>query len=140
LAAVWLQTAPVADQGGEITGLSRANLAQTVVDMTVKPHVAGSAQQLLVRDYLIRRLEGLGLSVEIQRANGVRQTPRFDRPIAFSPVENLIAVLPGRDRSKPAVALMAHYDFGPQPNGPPTNWTILAGTHAVLGSQTLTWP
>ena len=110
LAAVWLQTAPVADQGGAITGLSRANLAQTVADMTVKPHVAGSPQQLRVRDYLVQRLEGLGLTVEIQRANGVRQTPRFDRPIAFSPVENLIAVLPGRDASKPAVALMTHYD------------------------------
>ena len=110
LAAVWLQTAPLADQGGAITGLSRANLAQTVADMTVKPHVAGSTEQLGVRDYLVRRLEGLGLTVEIQRANGVRQTPRFDRPIAFSPVENLIAVLPGRDPSKPAVALMAHYD------------------------------
>lgn len=134
LAAVWLQTAPVADHGGEITGLSRANLTQTVADMTTQPHVAGSAQQLLVRDYLVRRLEGLGLSVEVQRANGVRQTPRFDRPIAFSPVENLIAVLPGRDRSKPAVALMAHYDSVPFAPGAGDD---AAGTAALLETARL---
>ena len=134
LAAVWLQTAPVADQGGEITGLSRANLTQTVAEITTHPHVAGSAPQLLVRDYLVRRLEQLGLTVEVQRANGVRQTPRFDRPIAFSPVENLIAILPGRDRSKPAVALMAHYDSVPFAPGAGDD---AAGTAALLETARL---
>nr|QQZ51290.1 hypothetical protein JKL49_09545 [Phenylobacterium glaciei] len=35
-------------------------------------------------------------------------------------VENLIGVLPGKDRKAPALALMAHYDSVPGSPAPPT--------------------
>jgi hypothetical protein len=63
-----------------------------------------------VRDLVAGTLRGFGLQVEIQRSFAVRQTYRFGSAIAAAPVENIIAVLPGRDRSQPAVAAMAHYD------------------------------
>ncbi|QJB68888.1 M28 family peptidase [Parasphingorhabdus halotolerans] len=82
----------------------------TVAAITKAPHLAGSPEHGRVRDYLVGRLESLGLETQVQSEVGVRQSTRFEKAIAVSPVDNIIAVLPGRDRTKPAVAVMAHYD------------------------------
>jgi len=79
------------------------------------PHPAGSAADAALRDWLARRLTGLGMTVRVDPfaadqahiARNIDWGGPADRPRTLA---NLIAVLPGRDRSLPAVALMAHHD------------------------------
>lgn len=75
------------------------------------PHAVGSARNRQVRDHLIARMTALGLSPRVQRDTGV--WVRDGGLVSASDVENLIGVLPGRDRAAPALALMAHYDSAP---------------------------
>jgi hypothetical protein len=95
-----------------------------------EPHPVGSAANARVRDHLIARLQSMGLAPEVQRAAGV-YAKAFDerRRIEGGMVENVVAVLPGRDRAKPALVLMAHYDSVP---GSPGAADDAAGTAAVL--------
>ncbi|HEX7758285.1 MAG TPA: M20/M25/M40 family metallo-hydrolase, partial [Caulobacteraceae bacterium] len=78
------------------------------------PHPTGSTANAAVRDHLIRRMTELGLSPQVQRAES--HTARelgAETYVYGATVENVIGVLPGRDRALPAVALMAHYDSVP---------------------------
>lgn len=81
--------------------------------IAARPHPIGSAENARVRDALVARMTELGLSPQVRGGVGV-QSPRWakDRVVA-GPVENIVGILPGRDRSAPAVALMAHYDSVP---------------------------
>jgi hypothetical protein len=80
------------------------------------PHPVGSAANARVRDYLIARLDRLGLTPRVQRDTAFAL---FDggAVVSGADVENLIGVLPGRDRAAPALALMAHYDSAPRSPG-----------------------
>jgi hypothetical protein len=79
------------------------------------PHPAGSADDAALRDWLARRLAGLGMTVRFDRfqpdperiARNIDWGGPADRP---HELVNLVAVLPGRDSQAPAVALMAHHD------------------------------
>ncbi|HEY8616986.1 M20/M25/M40 family metallo-hydrolase [Phenylobacterium sp.] len=97
-----------------------------------EPHPMGSPANTRVRDHLVGRMAGLGLSPQVRRDDAlyVRPpppsaggSPGTETPSAYPPsivggtVENIIGVLPGRDRSLPAVALMAHYDSTPDSPG-----------------------
>lgn len=75
------------------------------------PHPIGSAQNQRVRAALTARMAALGLSPLRQDASvpDARDWDGEDWVIGGS-VQNLIGVLPGKDRGKPALALMAHYD------------------------------
>lgn len=72
------------------------------------PHPTGSAENRHVRDYLVRRLEDMGLEVRIQRAEVIRA--REPGWAAGATVENIVATLPGEDREAPVILLMSHYD------------------------------
>lgn len=72
------------------------------------PHPTGSRANAHVRSDLILRLRELGLEVSTQRADAVHN--RWPGVVMGGSVENLIGVLPGEDRSAPAVVLMSHYD------------------------------
>ncbi|MEO8114729.1 MAG: M20/M25/M40 family metallo-hydrolase [Phenylobacterium sp.] len=86
--------------------------------MGAAPHPMGSPRNLQVRDYLLGRMTDLGLSPQIHRDNAVVQRQvRGAAYVAGGPVENLVGVLPGRDRALPAVALEAHYDSVPASPG-----------------------
>lgn len=75
------------------------------------PHPVGSPANAQVRDYLVRRMTGLGLAPRIQRDQAVQHDERGGAVrVAGADVENVIGVLPGRDRAAPAVAIEAHYD------------------------------
>jgi Peptidase family M28 len=79
-----------------------------------RPHPLGSPANAAVRDYLLARMASLGLSPRVQRADSHYEMSFGDDTIvAVAPVENLVAVLPGRDHSLPALTLMAHYDSVP---------------------------
>ena len=73
-------------------------------------HPLGSPANAKVRDYLMMRMQALGLSPQIQRAPAIEA---HGPVIAGGTVENVIGVLPGRDRTEPALALMAHHDSVP---------------------------
>jgi hypothetical protein len=80
-----------------------------------EPHPTGSVENARVRAYLMRRLEGIGFSVRsagtpISAAAAERLAVRTGMAIARPQVVNVVATLAGRDRSRPAVLLMAHYD------------------------------
>jgi len=87
------------------------------------PHVAGSPNNLVVRDRVISHLETSGYEVEVQ--SRFHCNPLFG---ACSPVDNVIAIKPGSE-GKNALLLTAHYD---------SSWTGPgaaddgAGTVAVL--------
>lgn len=112
-----------------VGGFSLPRADAIVADIARAPHLAGSAEHARVRDAIVARLRALGLAVEVQTTTAVRQNARFGNAIAIAPIANIIAVLPGRDRSQPGVAVMAHYDsvaFAPGAGDD------AAGTAAVL--------
>jgi hypothetical protein len=105
--AMWTRQAPFPSAR---SGFSLAKAQEIVADISRAPHPAASAENARVRQSLVTRLQALGLTVETQRDVGVRQADKRKGAISVAPLENVIAVLPGRDRNKPAVALMAHFD------------------------------
>jgi hypothetical protein len=79
------------------------------------PHVAGSPEDANVRAYLSQRLLALGAIVRTQPvplpATSTARLARWSGASAAGAVgQNMIGVVPGRDRSLPAVLLMAHHD------------------------------
>ena len=94
------------------------------------PHPIGSQANHAARDRLLARMTALGLSPQVRPGIGVASRPRgADLFIAAAPVENIVGVLPGRDRAAPALALMAHYDSVP---GSPGAADDAAGVAAAL--------
>ncbi|WP_395671612.1 M20/M25/M40 family metallo-hydrolase [Phenylobacterium sp.] len=94
------------------------------------PHPTGAPANAEVRDHLLRRMAALGLSPRVVRDEGLyRRAAAGQVFISGGTVENLIGVLPGRDRSLPALALMTHYDSAP---GSPGAGDDAAGVAATL--------
>ena len=85
--------------------------------MAAAPHPTGSPANARVRDALVSRMAKLGLSPQVRPGVGVQTPRRATDRIYAGAVENIVGVLPGRDRSAPAVALMAHYDSVPASPG-----------------------
>jgi hypothetical protein len=126
----WRATTPPAVRTADAAGqFSTVRASAIVADIAREPHVTGSAANARVRDVLMANLRGLGLDVSVQRSFGVRQMSRFGAAISAAPVENVIAVLPGRDRAQPGVAVMAHYESVAYAPGASDD---AAGTAAVL--------
>lgn len=102
--------------------------------IAVRPHPAGSAADAALRQWLAGRLTGLGMQVRQARftpdaalvARNIAWGGPADRPRVMV---NLVAVLPGRDRTLPAVALMAHHD---SVDGSPGAADDGAGLSAIL--------
>lgn len=109
---------PPSGDGG--TGYSLVEARKTLDAIATEPRPVGSAGNAKARAWLKARFAALGLEVRAQSGVGVRQA-NFDKlrkgSISVSPYENIIAVLPGRDRAAKAVALMAHIDGAPWANG-----------------------
>ncbi|WP_309646457.1 M20/M25/M40 family metallo-hydrolase [Phenylobacterium sp.] len=101
-----------------------------VVAMASTPHAVATPQNAQVRDHILRRMATLGLQTQVQAADAVTsRTFGEDVYVAGGRVENIIGVLPGADRSAPAVAIMAHYDSVP---GSPGAADDIAGVAAAL--------
>lgn len=93
------------------------------------PHPIGSPANHAARDYLVGRMAALGLSPQVRPGAGV-MTSRWAKAAAFGgQVENIVGILPGRDRAAPALALMAHYDSVP---GSPGAADDAAGVASIL--------
>jgi len=115
--ALWARMPPAGDGG---TGYSLVEANKLLDAIAREPRPVGSVGNAKAREYLKSRFEALGLEVRTQSGIGVRQA-NFDArrkgSVSVSPYENIIAVLPGRDRAGKAVAMMAHYDSAPWANG-----------------------
>ncbi len=92
-----------------------------------EPHPVGTAANQRVRDHLMARLQSMGLQPRIQAARSWKQEQ--DGYITVANIENVIAVLPGRNPDLPALALMAHYDSVP---GSPGAGDDAAGVASIL--------
>lgn len=80
-----------------------------------KPHPAASAENAAVRAHIARRMAAMGLEVhETPYAAAAASAARLGQWSGvknFTPtLHNVIGVLPGKDRSLPALLLMAHHD------------------------------
>ena len=115
--ALITRVAPLRDGG---TGYSSISAQETLKAIASEPRPVGSPGHAKARDWLVSRFTALGLEVSTQSGVGVRQAnmdARRKGSVSVAPYENIIAVLPGRDRSAKAVALMAHYDSVSWANG-----------------------
>lgn len=94
------------------------------------PHPTGSPANFAVRDHLVAQMTALGLNpqVSVARPFAVRETGGMTH-VYGARIENLTGVLPGRDPTAPALALMAHYDSVP---GSPGAGDDAAGVAAIL--------
>lgn len=117
LLAVWTTQAPkprAAD--APAVAFSAARAMSDIEQIARAPHPVGSPEHARVRAYLSARLTQLGLEVSEQAGplspGSVKRLARAggDPAAAHNQAINLIGVLPGKDRSQPAVMLMAHYD------------------------------
>lgn len=110
-------TTPPSPQGLQTppTDFSAARAMQDIVAIARAPHITGSPENARVRGYIAGRMQALGMEVSTSAgtvcprgtAKRNRWTGRNDPPPALV---NVIGVLPGRDRSLPAVLLMSHHD------------------------------
>ena len=78
------------------------------------PHVTGSVEDAQVRAHLIARLQSMGLAVATTEAAmspaAAKRLSDWSKSTVTPPLTNIVAILPGRDRTLPAVLLMAHHD------------------------------
>ena len=99
------------------TAFSAERAMADVVGVASVPHPVGSDANRASRDYLVQRMTALGLSPQVRPGVGVQTPRRAPNVIVGGFVENVVGVLPGRDRNAPALALMAHYDSVPASTG-----------------------
>ncbi|HYE45076.1 MAG TPA: M20/M25/M40 family metallo-hydrolase [Caulobacter sp.] len=94
-----------------------------------EPHPVASPANARVRDHLLRRMTDLGLSPTIQETDALSSSPADPQWLAGAHVQNIVGILPGRDRAAPALVLMSHYDSVP---GSPGAADDAAGVAASL--------
>ncbi len=82
-----------------------------------EPHPIGSAGEERVRAALLARMAALGLAPQVREGVGVDLAKWAPDVLAAGRVRNLAGVVPGRDRTAPALLLMAHYDSVPNSPG-----------------------
>lgn len=115
------------------TEFSAARAMADVRVIAARPHPTGSAENAKVRAYLLQRLRELGFDVSTveapigERARAVlaEWSGSSEPPTTLV---NVIGVLPGTDRSLPAVMLMSHYDSVWASPGAPDDTSGVAAT------------
>ncbi|WP_374579331.1 M20/M25/M40 family metallo-hydrolase [Phenylobacterium sp.] len=130
LAWIGERTPPPAPANAPAADFSAMRAMADVEAIASKPHPMGGQANAAARDHLLARMTALGLAPRLQQAEVLRhQTDGKRTWAAGGRVENIVGVLPGRDRAAPALALMAHYDSVP---GSPGAADDAAGTAAAL--------
>ncbi len=118
-ALLWaiLAIRPPAPRGAD-TPATEFSAARAFVDVRAiarAPHPVASAEDARVRAYLSARMTALGATVSEQTiplsAKSLAKLGKWSgREEKGLVATNLIGVIPGKDRSKPAVMLMGHHD------------------------------
>ncbi len=131
----WLGTRSPAPAGADAPpeAFSAARALVDIETIAQRPHPLGTADHDRVRDYVVARMAALGLSPQVQASQALeRRDWSGDAWIIGGAVENVVGVLPGRDRSQPALALMAHYDSVPGSPGAADDATGVAAIFEVV--------
>lgn len=128
-AIAWAAMRPPASVEASATGFSAVAAMADVRAIASRPHPVGSAENLAVADYLLRRMSALGLESSVHDGVGVQPSKWQPNLVTGANVRNLVGILPGRDRSAAALVLMAHYDSVP---GSPGAADDAAGVAAAL--------
>ena len=97
------------------TSFSATRAMTDVRIIAMRPHPVASADNARVRAYLADRLHALGIVSEERRylidPEGYATLHRWNPQASLATeIVDLVGVLPGRDRTLPAVAVMAHMD------------------------------
>jgi Peptidase family M28 len=100
-----------------VTAFSAERAMADVVAIASAPHPVGSAADRAARDTLVRRMAALGLAPQVRPGVGLDRAKFAPNMLFAGYVDNIVGVLPGRDRSLPALVLMAHYDSVPASTG-----------------------
>jgi Peptidase family M28 len=103
--------------GAPATAFSAERAMADVAAIASVPRPVGSAAHDAARDTLLHRMAALGLDPQIHHGVGVDLSKFDPSRAAAGAVDNLVGVLPGKDRAAPALALMAHYDSVPASPG-----------------------
>jgi len=112
------------------TEFSTARAFKHVEAISKKPHFVGSPAHSLVRNYIVKTLQDLGLEVQTQEGHSLTNRGMLTRP------QNILARIPGSGDGK-ALLLMSHYDsaghssFGASDAGSGVA-TVLEGVRALL--------
>jgi len=107
-------TPPPVGVNAPLSTFSAARALEDIAVLGAAPHPVGSARIDTVRDYLLTRMERMGLHPRTQTADSlITRAFSGETYVSGASVTNLIGVLPGRDHGAPALALMAHYDSVP---------------------------
>jgi hypothetical protein len=114
----WSQRPPASvSASAPATAFSADRAMADVAAIAKKPHPTGSAEIVRVRDHLLSRINGLGLEVTIHVGEGFLPYSKDGRALGVAAVQNLVGVLPGKDRALPAILVMSHYDSVPNSPG-----------------------
>jgi hypothetical protein len=98
------------------------------------PHPTGSPANFAVRAHLVERMTALGLDPQVTVARPVWAREFAGKAyVTGARIENVTGVLPGRDRTAPALALMAHYDSVPRSPGAGDDATGVAAILEIIG-------
>jgi hypothetical protein len=109
------------------TAFSAGRAMSDIAVMAPVPHPIGSPANHQVRDYLVQRMTALGLAPGVQQSVSMATEAYGGSPyLTAGVVQNVVGVLPGRDHSLPALALMAHYDSVPGSPGAADDITSVA--------------
>ena len=102
-------------QNAPATAFSAVRAMSDVRRVASAPHATGTAENAAVRAHLVERLRGMGLETRTAEAalppGAVQRMARWSKGAHIpATLVNIVAVLPGKDRSLPAVAVMTHHD------------------------------
>jgi hypothetical protein len=115
---VWSQRPPApVPASAPATAFSADRAMADVAAIARTPHPTGSAEIVRVRDHLLARINALGLEVSVRPGEGFRPYSKDGRALGVAAVQNLVGVLPGKDRTLPAILVMSHYDSVPNSPG-----------------------
>jgi hypothetical protein len=112
------------------TEFSTARAFKHVEEISKKPHFVGSPAHSLVRNYIVKTLQDLGLEVQTQEGYSLTNKGLLTRP------QNILARISGSENGK-VLLLMSHYDsaghssFGASDAGSGVA-TILEGVRALI--------
>ena len=106
---------PVVPASAPETEFSAERAMEDVRVIASEPHPMGSEEHEEVADYIVGRLEELGLSPQAQETSILRYDDEGLRgaQIHAARVKNILARIPGTDNTDEAVLLMSHYDSMP---------------------------
>ncbi len=110
LAIYWsfsaLMPQKVSDIDADRNSFSTARALVHLEAISKQPHYVGSEEHTVIKDYITKELQKLGLETEIQDGYDISRWGNLSKP------KNILARIKGSDNSK-ALLLLSHYDSSP---------------------------